>query len=97
MRARRAPRHQFLAGGMLFDDLDVVAGVARLERDGFPLPEIEAALNHDRERAAYCIGVADSILLSSSVDELRRLASQRRRRPSRATVRAGNRFYAPRR
>jgi hypothetical protein len=82
---------------MTFDDEDAVGGVERLERVGFALPEIEAALKRDEELARYYVGTANGVLLTNSIDGLRRLASQRRRRPSRATIRAGNRFYAPRR
>ena len=96
MRARRAPRHQFTAHDVVFDDHDAVSGVSRLEGAGLPLDEIAAALNADWERAAFHIGFAASpLFFPRSVDGLRRLASQRRRRPSPAQIRAGNRYLAP--
>jgi len=97
MRARRAPRHQFVARGMTFDDEDAVSGVERLEGAGFPLREIAAALNRDQEPAQYFIGTANGVLLPGSIDGLRRLASSHWRRSSAAQVRRANRFLAPRR
>jgi hypothetical protein len=92
------PKHELVARGVVFQD--VVAGIESLENSGITLVQLDAAIKCDRELAPYHTAPADSLYLPSSIDGLRRLASQgqqarARHRRSATQLRSARAFLAP--